>query len=328
MKRIAFVVHSLAVVLVVLASGSPLAQTYPSRPVRMILPYPPGGTSDPPARILAAALSQRSGQQFLVDNRAGASGIIGTEAVAKSKPDGYTLLLLVASHAVTQVLFQYQNKDQPFDMLSSFEHVAIFGISSTVIVANPKVPARNMKELVELLKQHPASLTYGSPGNGTTSHLLMEIVKQQLGVDITHVPYKAATGAMIDLLSGQIDLTNGGVSVAAPYVKSGKLKALAVTTAERSPLLPDVPTVSETYPAFEPRSGYSGVSAPAKTPKEIIAKLEEMIKEAVQNARTREALLAVASEPVFIGSRDTTSRIKSELSGFAKVVRDAKLAID
>lgn len=322
-----FSLRSLVFGLAVLASSSVQAQSFPSKPVRMILPFPPGGASDPPARILAMSLSQQSGQQFFVDNRAGASGIIGAEAVAKAQSDGYTLLVLSASNIITQALFQFQNKPLPYDMLGSYQHVAIYGITSSVIVANPKVPTKNISELVGLLKSRPGSLTYGSPGNGTASHLAMEMLNQHLGVDLRHVPYKAAAAATVDLLSGRIDLSVGAVNASLKHIQAGKLRALAVTTKERSAQLPDVPSVAESHPGYE-STGFSGLSAPAKTPKEIMDKLENMVKQAFDVAKNRDALLAVGMTPHFIGSRDMTAKVKADLNRYSEVVRKAKLTID
>lgn len=325
--RIALASGLLVIGLGTFAGGYVHAQPYPSKPVRMIIAFPPGGASDGPARIMGSSFSQQTGQQFILENRAGASGIIGVEAVAKSTPDGHTLLVASASNVITQALFQYQNKPLPFDMVSGFQHVAVYGITSSVIVANPKVAAKSIKELVEFLKPRPGSLTYGSPGNGTASHLAMEMLKQHLGVDITHVPYKAAATASVDLLSGQIDLSIGAVFAFVQHIQSGKLRALAVTTRERSAQLPDVPTVAESHPGYE-STGWAGLFMPANTPKEVVERLEQMVNRALQEPKTRDALLAVGMTPSFMSSRDATAKVKSDLDRYSDVVRRAKLTID
>lgn len=307
--------------------GEAQAQSFPSRPVRMILPFPPGGASDGPARIIANGLTQQTGQQFILENRAGASGIIGADAVAKARSDGHTLLVMVASSIITQALFQYQNKPLPFDMVESFQHIALYGITSSVIVANPNVPFRNLPELVKLARQSPGSLRYGSPGNGTASHLAMEMLRQHLGIDITHVPYKAAATASVDLLSGQIDLSIGGVTASMQQIKAGKLRALAVTTRVRSEQLPDVPTVAEGYPGYE-STGWSALSAPAGTPAEILDKIERMTGVALQDAKNREGMMTQGTTPTFIGSRELTAKVKADLNRYSEVVRRAKLQID
>lgn len=303
------------------------AASWPSRPVRMILPFPPGGASDPPARIISAWLTQQTGQQFLLDNRPGASGIIGVEAVVRSASDGHTLLVGSASNVIVQALFRHEGKPTPYEIVDGFNHIAMYGITSSVIVANPKVAAGNLKELVALLKAKPASLTYGSPGNGTASHLAMEMFKQHLGVFIVHVPYKAAATASIDLLSGQIDLSMGAVHASLAHIKAGKLRPIAVTARTRSTQLPDIPSVNELYPGYE-STGWSGLSAPAQTSREVVDKLAQMINAAVQDAKTREAFLAVGNTPQFIGPQDMRNKLRADLDRYAQVVKQANLKID
>jgi tripartite-type tricarboxylate transporter receptor subunit TctC len=309
------------------AQAQSAAATWPSRPVRMILPFPPGGASDPPARIISAWLTQQTGQQFLLDNRPGASGIIGVEAVVRSASDGHTLLVGSASNLIVQALFRHEGKPLPYEMVDGFNHIAMYGITSSVIVANPKVPAGDLKELVALLKAKPASLTYGSPGNGTASHLAMEMFKQHLGVDIVHVPYKAAATASVDLLSGQIDLSMGAVHASLAHIKAGKLRPIAVTARTRSAQLPDIPSVNELYPGYE-STGWSGLSAPAQTPREVVDKLAQLINTAVQDTKTREAFLAVGNTPQFIGPQDMRNKLRGDLERYAQVVKQANLKID
>ena len=303
------------------------AQAYPSKTVRMIIPYPPGGAADVPARVIASSLTQQTGQQFVVETRAGASGLIGLEGVARAAPDGYTLLVTSASNVVTQALFKYQNKSLPFDITESFYHVALYGITSSVVVANPGVAAKDLKELVDLLKSRPGTLTYGSPGNGTASHLAMEMLKQHLGVDIRHVPYKAAATASVDLMSGQIDLSMGAVFASLQFIKTGKLRALAVTTRSRASQLPDIPTVNEMYPGYE-STGFAGLSAPARTPNEVIQRLDTLISNALQDPKNREALEAVGMTPMLVNSRDMSVKLRTDLDRYSDVVRRADLRID
>jgi len=301
------------------AAGASPAQDYPSRPVRIVVPFAPGGSTDVLARLVGQKLGERSGQPVIVENRAGAGGNIGAEQVARSAPDGYTLLLGGVPHAISASLYSKLRYDLARD-LTAIAEIASF---PSAIVLHPSLPAHSVKELIALARARPGQLIFGSAGNGSPNHLALELFKTIAGIDMVHVPYKGSGQLVGDLLAGQVQLASMGLPVAIPHVQSGKLTAIAVTGAARSSLLPDVPTVSEAgLPGFEVTSWY-GVFGPAGLPAGIVAKLNSEIGSAVTAADIKERLAALGAEPS-VKSPDQFGRyVRQEITKWAKVVRDS-----
>jgi tripartite-type tricarboxylate transporter receptor subunit TctC len=302
-----------------LAAGDCAAQDYPSRPVRMVVPFSPGGSTDVLARIVGQKLTERSGQPVIIENRAGAGGNIGAEQVARSAPDGYTLLLGGVPHAISASLYS----KLPYDMARDLAAIAEVASFPSAIVLHPSLPANSVKELIALARARPGRLSFGSAGNGSPNHLSLELFQTMAGVRMVHVPYKGSGQLVGDLLAGQVQLASMGLPVAVPHVQSGKLRAIAVTGAARSSLLPEVPTVSEAaLPGFEVTSWY-GVFGPAGLPADIVAKLNSEIGSAVTAAEVKERLAALGAEPS-VKSPDQFGRyVRQEITKWAKVVKDS-----
>ena len=302
-----------------LAAGHCAAQDYPSRPVRMVVPFAPGGSTDVLARIVGQKLTERSGQPVIIENRAGAGGNIGAEQVTRSAPDGYTLLLGGVPHAISASLYS----KLPYDLARDLAAVAEIASFPSAIVLHPSLPANSVKELIALARARPGRLSFGSAGSGSPNHLSLELFKTMAGVKMVHVPYKGSGQLVGDLLAGQVQLASMGLPVAVPHVHSGKLRAIAVTGAARSSLLPEVPTVSEAaLPGFEVTSWY-GVFAPAGLPADIVAKLNSEIGSAVTAAEVKERLAALGAEPS-VKSPDQFGRyVRQEITKWAKVVKDS-----
>jgi len=306
------------------AVGACLAQDYPSKPVRIVVPFAPGGSTDVLARIVGQKLGERSGQPVIVENRAGAGGNIGAEQVAKSTPDGYTLLLGGVPHAISASLYSKLRYDLARD-LTAIAEVASF---PSAIVLHPSLPANSVKELIALARARPGRLSFGSAGNGSPNHLALELFKTMAGVDMVHVPYKGSGQLVGDLLAGQVQLASMGLPVAGPHVQSGKLRAIAVTGAARSPLLPEVPTVSEAgLPGFEVTSWY-GVFGPAGLPADIVAKLNSEIGGAVTAPEVKERLAALGAEPSVKAPDQFGRYVRQEITKWAKVVKDSGAKAD
>src|SRR4051812_26856625 len=256
--------------LLVFAASPALAQIYPSRPVRLVVPFAPGGSADLVARLIGQKLGDTWGQQVIVENKGGGSGMIGNDFVAKSAPDGYTLTVgTMGPFSENPAIFD----KMPYDPVRDFAPITLTGIASHVLVANPQVPVRTVGELIALAKAKPGELTFASSGTGNATHLTFELFKSAAGIDIVHVPYKGGGPAMADLVGGQVAFSFASMPSALPYVQAGRLRAIAVGGATRSPLFPDVPTVAEAgLPGFVSED-WQGILAPAKTPASIVAKL-------------------------------------------------------
>ena len=266
------------------------AQTYPNKSIKLIAPYPPGGGVDTVARLLAERLAARLGQQIIVDNKPGAGATIGGDALAKSAPDGYTLMLGSVIDYSTAPLFQ---KSLGFDMRRDFAPVVEVGFGTVGLIVTADLPARSVQELIALAKARPGSLSFASTGTGALHHLNMEMFKQQTGVDLVHVPYKGTTQFLPDLLAGRVQITMDSMPAHLPHIKSGKTRALAVASTQRSAMLPDVPTMAEAgLPGFETATNYT-LFAPANTPRDIIAMLNRVANEVLRQAELRERLLAL-----------------------------------
>jgi len=306
-----------------LVSLGAAAQTYPAKPVRMIVGFAPGGGTDVVARVIAQKLSEWYGQQVIVENRAGATGTIGADLVAKSAPDGYTLIMgHVNSHAIAPSLF----KKLPYDALRDFATVAYVGYVPNVLVVHPSVPARTMKELIALAKSKPGALNYASSGNGSTQHLAGEMFKQLAGVDIVHVPYKGSGQAIGDLLAGTVTMNFDTMPPVIEPIKGGRLRALAISTPRRIPQLPDVPTfIEEGMSGFDVTNWY-GVMAPAGTPREIVNKLNADINKAMQVPEVRARLEQVGTQMREGSAADFEGFQKAEIAKYAKLVKDAGIS--
>ncbi|WP_439650856.1 Bug family tripartite tricarboxylate transporter substrate binding protein [Polynucleobacter finlandensis] len=310
----------------------PQAQTaaikaYPDKQVRLVIPFPPGGATDVIGRIMAQELSKSLNQQVVADNRAGDSGNIGADMVAKAPADGYTLLMgALTSHAINSNLEKGSIK---YDLEKDFTPVAVVGVVPLVFVVNPSVPVKNMKEFIAYAKANPGKLTFASSGAGAPQRLAMEMFRFQLGLDLLHVPYKGSGPAMTDLVGGQVLSMSETVPAALPFIQSGQLRPLAVTTAKRISQLPDVPTVTQAtgLPNFDVVSMF-GIEAPAGTPKPIVDKLSSDIKIILQHPDVQERMLAAGVYVNYLSPADSAKRISRELNMWAKVVKDANVKVD
>ena len=310
----------------------PQAQTaatkaYPDKQVRLVIPFPPGGATDVIGRIMAQELSKSLNQQVVADNRAGDSGNIGADMVAKAPADGYTLLMgALTSHAINSNLEKGSIK---YDLERDFTPVAVVGVVPLVFVVNPSVPVKNMKEFIAYAKANPGKLTFASSGAGAPQRLAMEMFRFQLGLDLLHVPYKGSGPAMTDLVGGQVLSMSETVPAALPFIQSGQLRPLAVTTAKRISQLPDVPTVTQAtgLPNFDVVSMF-GIEAPAGTPKPIVDKLSSDIKIILQRPDVQERMLAAGVYVNYLSPADSAKRISRELNMWAKVVKDANVKVD
>ncbi len=299
------------------------AAQYPNRPIRMIDPYAPGGSTEAQARAIADKLNQAWGQPVVIDGRPGAGSAIGTQIVAKSSADGYTLLFTNAAFGTVPNL----HKKPPFDPVLDFAPIAQVGTQSLILVAHPSVPA-SLREMLAHAKAHPGKLNFGSAGTGGASHLAMEYFKSMAGINIVHVPYKGSAPAAVALISGEIQLATFSANSVAPHIKTGKLRALGVTTAKRSSLLPEVPTVAEAgVPGYEVVQ-WSGILAPAGTPNHILAALNEKINEALASPDVRERLGRIGVEPAGGTQQAFAAFVASEVTKWGKVISAAGIKIE
>jgi tripartite-type tricarboxylate transporter receptor subunit TctC len=299
------------------------AQAYPTRPVRLIVPFAPAGASDILARLMGQWLSERLGQQFVIDNRPGAGGNIGTEAVVRAPADGYTLLIVGAWNAINATLYDKLN----FNFLRDIAPVASVIRSANVMVVNPSVPAKTVPEFIAYAKANPGKLTMASAGNGTPSHVSGELFKMMAGVDMVHVPYRSAGSALTDLLGGQVQITFPTTVSSIEYIRAGRLRALAVTTATRLEALPDIPTVAEFVPGYE-ASGWYGIGAPKNTPTEIVDKLNNEINVALADPNMKVRLADLGGTVLALSPGDFGRLIAEETNKWGKVTRAANVKAD
>jgi tripartite-type tricarboxylate transporter receptor subunit TctC len=295
------------------------AQTYPSRPVRIIIPLSSGGTTDVPGRIVAQRLSESLGQQFFVENRPGAGGIIGADAVAKAKPDGYTLLLTATPHVITPGLY----KSIPYNAVTDFAPVTRIASGPYVMVVHPSLGVNSIRELVALAKAQPGKIDFASSGNGSAQHLVGALFASMAGVNINHVPYKGSGPATADMISGIVKLGFPGTPIAIPHIKAGRLKALGVTTSRRSAQLPDVPTIAEAgVPGYE-AIVWVGLLAPLATPREIIHRLNSEIVKMLRLPEVEQLLQASGVDPTPTTPEEFGAYVKSEFDKWQKVVKES-----
>jgi tripartite-type tricarboxylate transporter receptor subunit TctC len=316
--------HLLSALLGLALAAGAFAQPYPSRPVRVVVPFPPGGTTDILGRLTAQKLGETLGQQFVVENRGGAGGNVGAEAVAKSPADGYTLL--VGTIGVMSINPHLYTK-LAFDPLKDFDHVAMIALVPNALITNPSVPVNSVKDLVAYARANPGKLTYGSPGSGTSGHLSTELLKSMTGTDIVHVPYKGSGPALTDLMGGQISIMIDNQPSAIGHVRAGKLKMLGVTTEKRVALLPDVPTVGETVPGFS-ATAWFGYWAPAGTPRDVVAKLNTELNRIMATPDMQKRLTDLGAAPEPMSPVELAAFVKAESEKWAKVVKVSGAKID
>jgi tripartite-type tricarboxylate transporter receptor subunit TctC len=293
------------------------ADAYPSRPIRFIVPFPPGGGNDIVGRIVAVKLAEGLGQQVVVDNRGGAGGTLGTDMTAKAPADGYTLLVNNISLAVNHTLF----KKLPYDTLRDLAPVALIGRQANIVVVHPGVPAKSIRDLIELARAKPAEINYGSGGVGTASHLATEMLKLMAKVDLVHIPYKGLGPALTDLIGGRVQVIISTMASALPHIKSGKLRTLAVTTAQRSSFFPEVPTMNEGGVKGYEFSTWYGLLVPARTPKAIVDRLNAEVRKALTSSLVAEQFLAQGLEPAASSPHEFGAYLQSEVAKWAQVVK-------
>jgi len=304
---------------IVAAVSFNVAAQYPSKPIKIVVPYPPGGFNDTLGRTLAAKFTEAWGQPSFVENKPGGNTLIGTDFVAKSPPDGYTLLVVAFPFAVTPSL----TKQMPYDTLRDFAPIVLAAQSPNLLVVNPQVPVKTVGELIALAKAQPGKLSYASTGNGSSNHISMELFKSMAGVDIVHIPYKGSAPAVSDLLGGQLAVMFDNVPNVLPQVKAGRLRALGTSGTKRTPLAPDVPTVAEAgVPGYEVTVWF-GLVAPAGTPREIVQKLNAEVLKILAMPDVRERFLAQGVEPVGSTPEQFGEHIRAQMSKWSKVVQDA-----
>jgi tripartite-type tricarboxylate transporter receptor subunit TctC len=320
MRVLTTVIRAAALSLALVAANAP-AQDYPTRPIHMIVPYPPGGGTDIVARVITEPLGQALGQPIVIDNRGGAAGNVGTEAAARATPDGYTVLFTLSSHTINPKLYT----KLPFDVERDFVPIGLAANIPQILVANPSLPANNVQELIAYAKANPGKLNFASVGTGSPGHIAGELFKLKAGVDMVHVPYKGGGPAVTDTLGGQVQLLFVSMPAAWQHVKTGKLKAFAVTSDKRSVVAPDIPTLTEAgVPDCVVNSWY-GALVPAKTPPAAVAKLSAALAKVVQSSDVKERLLLQGAEATTSTPQEFDALIHDELAKWEYVIRAAKI---
>ena len=302
-----------------LGAVCPASAAYPERPVRFIVPFAPGGTNDILGRIVAEKLSARLGQPFVIDNRAGANSVIGCEIVARATPDGHTLLIVAAGFAVNPSLL----RALPYDSERDFAPIGLVGNGPYLMVVHPAVPAKTVSEFTAWSKSKPGQVNYASTGMGSPPHLAAELLRIAAGIDMHHIPYKGGGAVLPDLLAGRVSMFFGSIATLRPHVQSGKLRAIAVTTAKRAAALPDVPTFIESGLAAYEVNGWYGMLAPGRTPRAIVSVLNQTLREVLSDADTRTRFAANGIDPAPGTAEEFSALIRSEIAKWTKVVRAA-----
>lgn len=302
-----------------------LAQAFPSKPIRIVVPFSAGGPSDLTMRSMAPRMTELLGQSIVVDNRAGATGIIGAEMVAKSPPDGYTLLMATASVvAINMVTYS----KLPYDTLRDFQPLTPVMTTTTILVVHPSLPAKSLKELVALAKARPGQISMGSAGNGGTLHLALEMLTKEAAVNLTHVPYKGAAPAVVDVIAGQLSGMFVDLPVVSPYVKAGRVRALAVASPKRSVYFPEVPTTKEAgFPNVELQNYYA-LLLPAKTPREIVGKLHDAVVKTLNTPGVREKLIGFGADPLTMTPDEFSRFLRADIEMWGRVVKAAGVKVD
>ena len=324
--RPAFIRHLLLVVGVmqILAALPALAQTWPTKPVKIIVPFAAGGPADVYARFLSQRLQDALGQNFVVDNRPGAGSVIGTDAVAKAAPDGYTLLLMSNTHTVNETLIP----NKPFQLMRDFVAVAPINYSDLVLVANPAVPASTLSALISQAKAQPGKINYASSGPGTPYHMAGELFKSMAGIYLVHIPYRGSSGARTDVIGGQVDVMFDAVTTMAEQVKAGKVKALATTGKQRSEVLPDVPTMSEAgVPGYE-ATIWLGLMAPKGTPKPVVDRLNAAVSKIVGQPEIKQLWSKQGAVPLVMSPKAFDKYTRDDIEKWARVIKTANIKVD
>ena len=293
------------------------AQNYPVRPVRMIVPFSPGGATDVPARILAQRLSEALGHQIVIDNRPGAGAVLGTDAVAKAPPDGYTLLLTATTHVISASLY----KKLPYDAIRDFAPVMLIGSGPNVLTVHPSLPAKNVRELIALAKARPGKIDYASSGNGSAQHLFGALFMSLADIRMMHIPYKGSAPATTDLIAGQVSVGFPGIALVLPHTKAGRLRALAVTSAERSKAMQDVPSIAEAGVPGYAATLWLGLLAPRGTPPQIVQKLFDEIAKLLRQPEVESAYLATGTDVTISNPEQFGRFVKAEYDKWAKVIK-------
>lgn len=319
-KCLCAVALSLAIALPSIAQ----AQNYPNRPIRMVVPFSPGGAADTPGRMLMHKLSEVLGHQVIVDNRPGAGGTIGAEMVARAKPDGYTLLMISNTHVIGGSLY----KNLSYDSVADFTPVLQFGDAPNVLVVHPSLPVKSVQELIALAKERPGRVDYVSSGQGSSQHMFASLFTTMAGVNMYHIPYKGSAQATNDLLSGEVKVGFPGIAGMLQYIKTGRLRVLAVTSAERSQELPDIPTIAEAGVKGYEATLWLGIIGPAGLPKEVIARLNTAISGIIKQPDVQSALRTVGTEVVYRNPEDFGKFLRSEQQKWSKVVSDIGLKVN
>lgn len=301
---------------VTIFSQEALAQSYPTKPIRLIVTTSPGAGADIMARLIGAKLAESFGQQVVVDNRSGAGGRIGTENAARSTPDGYTLVLLSSSHTVNDAVY----KDLNYNLVKDFSPISLLSTNTFIFVVNASVTATSVNELVTVAKSRPGALKYGSAGSGTASHLSAEMFKFMTNTDILHVPYKGAIPPLTNTMTGEVDMTFHPITACLPMIKSGKIRALGVTSSKRTPLAPDLPSISESVPGYE-YIGWYGLFAPIKTPPAILSKLNAEVIKALNTSAVRERMVGLGNEVLGTSQQELALHLNVQLEKMREAVK-------
>jgi tripartite-type tricarboxylate transporter receptor subunit TctC len=299
------------------------AQGFPNKPIKIIVPLAAAGTGDTLARAVGEGMAKELGQPVVIENKPGAGGLVGTEMVANSPPDGYTLLAVSPSHVINPAL----HAKKPYDPLKDFECITVMAHTHQIIVANPATPANSIRELIDYAKRNPGKLSYGSAGSGSATHLNMELFKSMAGIDILHVPYKGSTQARQDVISGQVNLAMDGLLPVQGLIKDGRLRALGTTSSKRAQSNPEIPTIGETVPGYATDTWY-GLLAPAKTPKDVLAKLHQAAVKALKSPEVRDRLTRLGAEPVGNAPDEFGKLLAAEQKVWAKVVKDSGAKVE
>jgi tripartite-type tricarboxylate transporter receptor subunit TctC len=321
MKRIS----ALLAALVACMAGGSLAQTYPTKPIRIVSPFPPGGTSDILARAICERFTKEWGQPVITENRVGAAGNVASEYVAKGSPDGHLLYVnTVGTHAINPAIYPKLN----FDPIKDFTAITNLVALPSLLVAHPSVPARNVKELIALARKHPGELSYSSAGSGSQPHLTAEVFKTMTGVNLLHVPYKGASPQMVGLLGGEVAVSWATAPSGVPFVKAGKLRPLGVSGAKRMPALPEVPTIAEAgVPGYD-AMGWNGLVGPPNMPPAVVQRINAAVVRIFNTPDVRERFVALGSEPIPSTPEEFASLMKSELPKWAKIVKESGARLD
>ena len=322
MKRNLFIAVSLLTT--ISAVPTAVAQSFPNRPVRIVVPFSPGTAADIVARQLGSRLADMWGQGVVLDNQGGAGGVVGAATVAKAAPDGYTLVMFAINHAINPSLY----KDMPYDTIRDFKPIARVAVLPLAIVAHPSFPASSIPELIALAKARPKAILYGSGGNGSITHLSLELLKASAGIDMTHIPYKGIAQMMTDVLGNQIPLASPAAATALPQYKAGKLKVLAITSAKRSSLFPEVPTVAEAGIRDYDVSGWNGLLAPARTADDLVTKIHADTVKVAQSKEFVELMQKQALEVDLIGPAEFRAFLAAELDKWSKLVKFSGAKLD